>query len=80
MVGSETQSETVTVTGSVTASATTAVTPFTVTSPNPGLEISQGSGGVCRAEFDREPATGTGAQPITTARGPRLDITFTIPR
>jgi len=45
-----------------------------------GFEISQGATGTCRAEFDREPATGTGAGPITTARGPRLDITFTVPR
>ncbi|MFS8908383.1 Ig-like domain-containing protein, partial [Synechococcus sp. OH2] len=80
VVGSETRSETVTVTGSVTASATTTVTPFTRTAPNAGFEISQGANGVCRAEFDREPATGTGGSPITTARGPRLDITFSIPR
>jgi hypothetical protein len=45
-----------------------------------GFEISQGATGTCRAEFDKEPATGTGAAPITTARGPRLDIRFTIPR
>ncbi|MGY2945762.1 hypothetical protein [Thermostichus sp. MS-CIW-34] len=45
-----------------------------------GFEISQGATGTCRAEFDKEPATGTGASPITTARGPRLDITFTVPR
>jgi len=45
-----------------------------------GFEISQGATGTCRAEFDKEPATGTGAGPITTARGPRLDITFTVPR
>jgi hypothetical protein len=45
-----------------------------------GFEISQGATGTCRAEFDKEPATGTGAAPITTARGPRLDITFTVPR
>jgi hypothetical protein len=81
VVGSETRSETVTVTGSVTASATTTVPPFTrLSPPNAGFEVSQGPSGVCRAEFDREPATGTGAGPITTARGPRLDITFTIPR
>ncbi|MFS8883356.1 Ig-like domain-containing protein [Synechococcus sp. R55.3] len=81
VVGSETRSETVTVTGSVTASATTTVSPFTrLSPPNAGFEVSQGPSGVCRAEFDREPATGTGAGPITTARGPRLDITFTIPR
>ncbi|MFS8886881.1 hypothetical protein NW823_00755, partial [Synechococcus sp. R55.1] len=67
--------------GSVTASATTTVLPFTrLSPPNAGFEVSQGPSGVCRAEFDREPATGTGAGPITTARGPRLDITFTIPR
>ncbi|MFS8780969.1 Ig-like domain-containing protein [Synechococcus sp. W55.1] len=81
VVGSETRSETVTVTGSVTASATTTVSPFErLSPPNPGFEVSQGTSGVCRAEFDREPAAGTGALPITTARGPRLDITFTIPR
>jgi len=81
VVGSETRSETVTVTGSVTASATTTVPPFTrLSPPNAGFEVSQGPSGVCRAEFDREPAAGTGALPITTARGPRLDITFTIPR
>lgn len=81
VVGSETRSETVTVTGSVTASATTIVPPFTrLSPPNAGFEVSQGPSGVCRAEFDREPAAGTGALPITTARGPRLDITFTIPR
>jgi hypothetical protein len=81
VVGSETRSETVTVTGSVTASATTTVSPFTrLSPPNAGFEVSQGPSGVCRAEFDREPAAGTGALPITTARGPRLDITFTIPR
>jgi hypothetical protein len=45
-----------------------------------GFEISQGATGTCRAEFDKEPATGTGTAPITTARGPRLDITFTVPR
>jgi hypothetical protein len=45
-----------------------------------GFEISQGARGTCRAEFDKEPATGTGAAPIATARGPRLDIRFTIPR
>ena len=45
-----------------------------------GFEISQGATGTCRAEFDKEPATGTGTAPITTARGPRLDIRFTIPR
>jgi hypothetical protein len=81
VVGTETRSETVTVIGSVTASATTTVSPFTrLSPPNAGFEVSQGLSGVCRAEFDREPATGTGAGPITTARGPRLDITFTIPR
>lgn len=57
----------------------TASVSFNVTSPV-SYEVSQGATGTCRAEFDREPATGTGAGPITTARGPRLDITFTIPR
>jgi hypothetical protein len=67
-------------TASVSASASvTASVSFNVTSPV-SYEVSQGATGTCRAEFDREPATGTGAGPITTARGPRLDITFTIPR
>jgi hypothetical protein len=81
VVGFQTSSEVVTVSGSVTASATTTVSPFTrLSPPNDGFEVSQGPSGVCRAEFDREPATGTGAGPITTARGPRLDIRFVIPR
>lgn len=57
----------------------TATFSFTV----PGgqtYEVSQGANGTCRAEFDKEPAAGTGTQPLTTARGPRLDIRFTIPR
>jgi hypothetical protein len=67
-------------TASVSASAAvTASVSFNVASPV-RYEVSQGATGTCRAEFDREPATGTGAGPITTARGPRLDITFTIPR
>lgn len=67
-------------TASVSASAAvTASVSFNVASPV-RFEVSQGATGTCRAEFDREPATGTGAGPITTARGPRLDITFTIPR
>jgi len=57
----------------------TASVSFNVASPV-RFEVSQGATGTCRAEFDREPAIGTGAGPITTARGPRLDITFTIPR
>jgi hypothetical protein len=61
-------------TASVSASASvTASVSFNVTSPV-NYEVSQGAAGTCRAEFDREPATGTGA------RGPRLDITFTVPR
>jgi hypothetical protein len=61
-------------TASVSASAAvTASVSFNVTSPV-NYEVSQGAAGTCRAEFDREPATGTGA------RGPRLDITFTVPR
>ena len=69
-------------TASVSAGAGTGLTAsvsFNVASPV-RYEVSQGATGTCRAEFDREPATGTGAGPITTARGPRLDITFTIPR
>ncbi|MFS8968860.1 Ig-like domain-containing protein [Synechococcus sp. 'PEA 65AY6A-5F PE A'] len=67
-------------TASVSASASvTASVSFNVATPIV-FEVSQGATGTCRAEFDREPATGTGAGPITTARGPRLDITFTIPR
>ena len=70
----------VALTDSVEATAlVTASVSFNVTSPV-SYEVSQGATGTCRAEFDREPATGTGAGPITTARGPRLDITFTIPR
>ena len=64
----------VALTTSVSASApVTASVSFNVASPV-NYEVSQGATGTCRAEFDREPATGTGA------RGPRLDITFTIPR
>ncbi|MGQ9837222.1 MAG: Ig-like domain-containing protein [Cyanobacteriota bacterium] len=58
----------------LTASASISVAPV-----QDGLEISQGSGGVCRAEFDKDPGTSS-ASPITTARGPRLDVTFTLPR
>lgn len=61
-----------TVSASVSTSA--AGTPATAS----GLEISQGGNGTCRAEFDKD--TGTGTAPLTTARGPRLDVTFTIPR
>jgi hypothetical protein len=61
---------------SFSTSASVAGTPAN----SAGFEISQGATGTCRAEFDREPATGTGDGPITTARGPRLDITFTVPR
>ncbi|MGY2836774.1 hypothetical protein [Thermostichus sp. MS-CIW-41] len=61
---------------SFSTSTSTAGTPANAA----GFEISQGATGTCRAEFDKEPATGTGAGPITTARGPRLDITFTVPR
>ena len=67
---------TVPFTYSFAATATTNGTPANAA----GLEISQGAGGTCRAEFDKEPAGGTGTQPLTTARGPRLDIRFTIPR
>ncbi|MFS8804486.1 Ig-like domain-containing protein [Synechococcus sp. R55.6] len=61
------------------AALVTASVSFNVAS-SVKYEVSQGATGTCRAEFDREPATGTGPGPITTARGPRLDITFTIPR
>jgi hypothetical protein len=70
----------VALTTTVSASASvTASVSFNVTS-SVSYEVSQGATGTCRAEFDKEPATGTGASPITTARGPRLDITFTVPR
>jgi methionine-rich copper-binding protein CopC len=69
---------------SYTASFSTSFSTSTSVAGTPanaaGFEISQGATGTCRAEFDREPARGTGADPITTARGPRLDIRFTIPR
>lgn len=69
---------------SYTASFSTSFSTSTSVAGTPanaaGFEISQGATGTCRAEFDKEPATGTGAGPITTARGPRLDITFTVPR
>jgi len=61
---------------STSTSTATAETPADAA----GFEISQGATGTCRAEFDKEPATGTGTAPVTTARGPRLDIRFTIPR
>ena len=67
-------------TASASASAlVSASVSFNVTT-TVSFEVSQGPAGVCRAEFDREPAPGTGAAPITTARGPRLDLRFTIPR
>jgi hypothetical protein len=69
---------------SYTASLSTSFSTSTSVAGTPanaaGFEISQGAGGTCRAEFDKEPATGTGAGPITTVRGPRLDIRFVIPR
>ncbi|MGY2780037.1 hypothetical protein ACVW0B_001949 [Thermostichus sp. MS-CIW-23] len=76
VIPNQTFSYSATFTVSFTSSDTVAGTPANAA----GLEISQGAGGTCRAEFDKEPATGTGAAPITTARGPRLDITFTVPR
>jgi methionine-rich copper-binding protein CopC len=76
VIPNQTFSYSATFTASFTFIGTVAGTPANAA----GLEISQGAGGTCRAEFDREPATGTGAGPITTARGPRLDITFTVPR
>jgi hypothetical protein len=75
-VPNQTFSYSATFTASFTSSGTVAGTPANAA----GFEISQGATGTCRAEFDKEPATGTGAGPITTARGPRLDITFTVPR
>lgn len=75
-VPNQTFSYSATFTASFTSSDTVAGTPANAA----GFEISQGATGTCRAEFDKEPATGTGAGPITTARGPRLDITFTVPR
>jgi hypothetical protein len=74
LVLSQTLSYTVSFSVSFSTSASTAGTPANAT----GFEISQGATGTCRAEF--EPATGTGAGPSTTARGPQLDITFTVPR
>jgi hypothetical protein len=74
LVPSQTLSYTASFSVSFSTSASTAGTPANAA----GFEISQGATGTCRAEF--EPATGTGAGPSTTARGPRLDITFTIPR
>ncbi|MGY4520766.1 hypothetical protein [Thermostichus sp. MS-CIW-30] len=76
VVPNQTFSYSATLTASFTSSGTVAGTPANAA----GFEISQGAGGTCRAEFDKEPATGTGTAPITTARGPRLDITFTVPR
>ena len=59
---------------SASFSISTSVTGTQAPANASGFEISQGATGTCRAEFDRQPATGTGA------RGPRLDITFTVPR
>lgn len=67
-------------TASVSASFSTSTSVAGTPANAAGFEISQGATGTCRAEFDKEPATGTGTAPITTARGPRLDITFTVPR
>jgi hypothetical protein len=75
-VPNRTFSYSATFTASLTFRGTVAGTPANAA----GFEISQGATGTCRAEFDKEPATGTGTAPITTARGPRLDITFTVPR
>jgi uncharacterized membrane protein len=70
LIANQTFSYTANVSASYSISSSTAGTPDNAA----GFEISQGAAGTCRAEFDREPATGTGA------RGPRLDITFTVPR
>jgi hypothetical protein len=75
-IPNQTFSYTASFTATFTFSGTVAGTPANAA----GFEISQGATGTCRAEFDKEPATGTGTGPITTARGPRLDITFTVPR
>lgn len=80
---SQTFSYTASVSTSFTVSdviATTSTSTAEAPADTAGFEISQGATGTCRAEFDKEPATGTGTAPITTARGPRLDITFTVPR
>jgi methionine-rich copper-binding protein CopC len=76
VIPNQTFSYTASVSASFSTSTSVAGTPANAA----GFEISQGATGTCRAEFDKEPATGTGAAPITTARGPRLDIRFTIPR
>jgi len=68
LVPNQTFSYTASVSASFSISTSTAGTPANAA----GFEISQGAGGTCRAEFDRG---GTGS---TT--GPRLDITFTVPR
>jgi len=67
-------------TASLSLSSSTSTSAAGTPANAAGFEISQGATGTCRAEFDKEPATGTGTGPITTARGPRLDITFTVPR
>ena len=67
LVPTQAFSYTASLSASFSTSTSTAGTPAIAA----GFEISQGATGTCRAEFDRGPAT---------ARGPRLDITFTVPR
>jgi len=82
LVRDQTFSYTASLSASFSTSFSTSTSTATAETPADaaGFEISQGATGTCRAEFDKEPATGTGTAPITTARGPRLDITFTVPR
>jgi hypothetical protein len=68
LVPTQAFSYTASLSASFSTSTSTAGTPASA----PGFEISQGAGGTCRAEFDRGGAGST--------TGPRLDITFTVPR
>ena len=68
LVPLQTFSYTASLSASFSISTSTAGTPANAA----GFEISQGAGGTCRAEFDRGGAGST--------TGPRLDITFTVPR
>jgi len=68
IVSTRALSYTASLSASFSISTSTAGTPANAA----GFEISQGAAGTCRAEFDR------GRSGSTT--GPRLDITFTVPR